>query len=190
MIKTVGEHKIVYVISTKSLVVSGLLDNGVPMFGGTYLEFSSAEQARSYLLRVAQKCIIDGNYDLFEKHNYEISMIETRCNTTSITVHTLEQIFSTIRDYKTEYELSLVQSCIVVAVREGFAKIGLDSIYKVQDLLNDVKYKSIIEDYIPSYVQENIDKFINVGTATCSGTDKGAIMLTSPDDLLERIKFK
>lgn len=190
MIKIVGEHKIVYVISTKSLVVSGLLDNGVPMFGGTYIEFSSIDQAKAYLFNVAQKCIVDGNYDLFEKHNYEISMIETKCNKTSFTAYTLEQIFNTLRDYNTEYELNLIKSCIVVAVREGFAKIGLDSTEKVQDLLNDIKYKSIVEDYIPLYVQENIDKFINVGTATCSGTDKGAIMLTSPDDLLERIKFK
>ncbi len=191
MIRTVGENKTTFVVSTKNMVVSSILDNGAPIFGGSYLEFSSIDQVRSYLTVSAQICIQNGTYSIFENHNYEVAAIRQLCDKIYTEPQSaLIKTFNEVRNFSTEFQRNLATSCVVIAVREGFAKIGLETTEKVQELLNDVKYKSIIEDYIPSYVQENIENFINVGTTTCSGKDKGAIMLTSPDDLLERINFQ
>lgn len=192
MINRVGINKTTYCISCDQMIISHIDVSGSPMFGyNNPIEFPTIDNAKFYINNVAEECFRNGTYEYFQKYKYDICLVQVHTSSTYNTIDpTLNTMFKAYKKYSTPDGEQMFIKLIVHAVQNGFWSVGLSSTELVQELLDDVKYKSIIEDYIPMYVQENVEKFLNVGTIACNGADKGAIMLTSPDDLLERINFQ
>lgn len=58
-----------------------------------------------------------------------------------------------------------------------------------RDLINDPQFAKIMDENVPFFVQQNMERFMDVGISTCTPEEIAAIILTSSDELLKAIRI-
>lgn len=79
-----------------------------------------------------------------------------------------------------------VGKIIHMCVRMGFRKTLP---VRHQAIINDPQFAEIFDKNVPFFVQQNIERFMDVGISTCTPEEIAAIILTSSDELLKAIRI-
>ena len=167
--------------------------SGHPVFTGNdkfvpNYSFSTYESAVNGLTYMVQ-AVLDQNHDTVDTSLISIGTIKMEC-------HDMESplsVFDTVLDnlVKTWDNNPLIseryaKKIIHMCVRKGFRTV-LPEHHQV--LFTNPLFVELIDKNVPFFVQQNIERFMDVGISTCTPDDIAAIILTSDDELLKAIRI-
>lgn len=186
----VGNCIIEYGISCDGMVCSGITVEGQPMFSSSALTFNTPQSAQDYL----DGCLLNSlynNFKLNQQYNYGIVIIERKIysyypeNSDSFSRMFIRFKDSINIETKTSFDYQTLSYLVRYAVQYGFHEIGFGSAEEITNFIENPKYKDIVAQCVPYYVQQEPGKFITDGIKTCNATDKGAILLTTTKEMCE-----
>lgn len=186
--------KSVFCILYAGLPIEGFsTDSGYPIFSThdkflPSMHFNTYSQAQETLhLLVLGTLDIKGNA-VFEHEKISIGMIEVKINEgakTSVYDDSIDRI--SINSYSTQAQKDRnISKIIHKCVREGFRKILP---IRHNDIITRPEFAELYDKNVPYFVQQNIERFMDVGIDTCTPDEIAAIILTSSDELLEAIQI-
>lgn len=180
-----------FAISCDRQLISSIRADGTPDWSNSIQSityFDSPNMAADYIKQCSTYAIIAGYYNVFKTYKYSITSviistqdISYECNDTRYMLN--EVLYSS---YNT---LSNMTGLVKTMVQYGFGNFCY-SIKDVQIMLNDPKYTGVLDLNMPPYMRDNPELFMDAGILTCNGDLKGAILLTTPDDMLDALKFQ
>lgn len=186
-------NKDVFCILYKGVPIEGFsASSGYPIFTGNdkfipNTSFGSYESARGNLRYVIQS-LLDNNHDHTDMDDITIGNIRVECRELghySVYDDVLTNIMKNSYDNPAEIE-HYVGKIIHLCVRKGFRKILPD---RHKDLLSEPQFVKLLDKHVPFFVQQNVERFMDVGINTCTPEEIAAIILTSDDELLKAIRI-
>lgn len=159
-------------------------DNFVPGFS-----FNSYESARDGLAYMIQSLLDQDHPDnITDMDLLSIGNISMECRHT-MKYSAYDEALTTImkNSYHSpatveRYVGRIIHRC----VRNGFRKtLPLRHV----EILNDPQFAGLLDKNVPFFVQQNIERFMDVGISACTPEEIAAIILTSDDELLKAIRI-
>lgn len=166
--------------------------NGYPIFTSgekftpdfTFNSYDSAKHALSYVMTA----VIENGHDTADMSLLSIGAIRHECHSVGPYSAYDEVLISMMKETYTSPERIkyFVKQIIHLCVRHGFRKTLP---FKHQEIINDPQFAELFNENVPFFVQENIERFMDVGINTCTPDEIAAIILTSSDELLKAIRI-
>lgn len=169
-----------------SIRADGTPDTASSVNGITY--FDSPNLAQDYIKQCVTYAIIAGYYSTLSNYKYEVTSVVISTHNMNFECNDKKYMLSEIL-YSQYNSIVNMAGLVKTMVKFGFGDF-CNSIKEVQTLLNDPKYTSVLDLNMPPYMRDNPELFMDSGILTCNGDLKGAILLTTPDDMLDALNFK
>lgn len=188
-------RKDVFCILYNGMPIEGFSSNGGhPIFAShdkfvPGLSFNSYESARDGLTYMIQTSLDQEHPDdITDMSLLTIGKIEMQVN--NFTHYSgYDEAFASIMKTTHNTPATLdryVGKIIHMCVRKGFKTVLP---FRHQELLNDPQLVELLDKNVPFFVQQNIERFMDVGISTCTPEEIAAIILTSDDKLLNAIRI-
>lgn len=185
-------NSIKYCILYDGIPIEGI-SNGNPIFvvhdkQTPSFTFSSYEQAKYSITNMVITAIHHNN----NNNNYDLNKLSVGTIETKVQKFTHTNVYDDVllyvlsSEYNNEARDILVAKILQLCVRCGFRKILP---LRHRQLLDTIEFKEVFDKNVPFFVQQNIERFMDVGINTCTPDEIGAIILTSTDELLEAIQI-
>lgn len=169
-----------------SIRADGTPDTASSVNGITY--FDAPNLAQDYIRQCTTYAIIAGYYNSLSNYKYEVTSVVISTQNLQIECNNTKYMLSEIL-YSQYNSISNMTGLVKTMVKFGFGDF-CNSIDEVHKLLDDHKYTGVLDLNMPPYMRDNPELFMDTGILTCDGDLKGAILLTTPDDMLDALKFK
>lgn len=161
--------------------------NGYPIFSVhdkvmPSLSFTSYESAQNCLDFMLVESLNTYTIENLDYDKLSIGMIEVKFNQLS---H-MSSFDSAFKNALNTNNTVILEKILHKCVQNGFRKIL--PLYCTQLTVNP-QISEIYEKNVPFYVQQNMERFMDVGISTCTPEEFGAIILTSSDELLVAIQI-
>lgn len=194
MMYTVNNKRVQYGIAHGNHLVDVIMTSGAPGYSSNPLLFETYNQAADYLEAAFSNCLRMSTAHMRVPEimmQYHIVQHVTDIQTYGGPVHMYAVLLDKFRHQTevSEYSKCMLVPMFIDAIRHGFRVLGINTVQDAEQLISDPKYKELFDDILPMHVRENLDRFIQSGTKTCSDDDKGAIIFTSTEEMLNRIEF-
>ncbi|EAZ2022999.1 hypothetical protein BZF66_06770 [Salmonella enterica] len=161
--------------------------NGYPIFSVhdkvmptlSFTSFESAQSCLEYMLLESFNTFTIADLDY---NKLSVGMIEVKFNQMSH-ISAFDSVFKNALLANNTIALAkILHKC----VQCGFRKILP---MHCEQLMTNPQILEIYEKNVPYYVQQNMERFMDVGISTCTPEEFGAIILTTSDELLTAIQL-
>lgn len=168
----------------------------VPIGGGglsvctTHYNFDAAQAVLDNMILNA---MLDGSHR--EKRTldeYSVHEFVTENRALTNPADSVYRVFCQLFDPKSK-EVPLILAAqqsqfLIRLVQNGFGSCG-GTLESVKELILQPKYSTVVNDVVPSHMMNNFELFWDVGIARCDKDELAAIVMTSPQELLNKINF-
>lgn len=180
--------KIKYRLYYFGLMVDGISTVGSPIINtDPKLYFDTMNAAMSFLKSCTYSVMEYNHSKLNDMRNYHI--VEEHISEVNIKY---DPILGQIDDMISGFIVNekVFSGILLNGITYGFKNLGFSTFEKLNTVLNNPKYSTVIEKTVPGYILSNLEDFYETeGISTCSQDVLSAIILTSDDDMLNRLEI-
>lgn len=167
--------------------------SGHPIFTGndkfipnySFDSYGSALNGLAYMVQT----VLDQNHDTVDTSLISIGSIKMECQDISTHISVFDTVFDNLVktwDNSPLVSERYVKKIIYLCVRKGFRTV-LPEHHQV--LFTNPRFVELMDEHVPFFIQQNIERFMDVGISTCTPEEIAAIILTSSDELLKAIRI-
>lgn len=186
-------NKTLFCITYNGIPIEGFSSsNGYPIFTASdkyvpNLHFQNYESAKSALAYMIVS-MLGHNHDQTDMSMVNIGNIQVETKQfaeVSVYDEALTSVLENSYNNAATVEAH-VAKIIHLCVRKGFRNILP---LRYMEIINEPRFAEVFDKNVPFFVQQNIERFIDVGINTCNPEEIAAIILTSSDELLKAIRI-
>lgn len=174
-----------YILKCGNVTISSIDNFGILTFGEKPVEFNTYEDARMYLKESMFLALASNRTDFTDWKRIKIVQITIKETGSTSVINTAfcDNFERITKFWRPEYH-NILSPMLVAACMNGFTLLGFTNVKDVQKFLTDPKYIDIVRNTVPIHIQSNPSLYMYSGISTCTNEEKGAIMITSPEEIL------
>lgn len=172
-------------VSTSTGITIPLMTFGDKLYPN--LTFNNRDSAERHLHQILLGTLVSSLDERTNIGDFSIGMLTTTSMLDYSPINgydlVLDNLLKTLNKYDLDaYVPPIIHQCVI----KGFATV-LPVMHG--KLFDNPVLSRYIDDHVPFFVHQNMERFKNVGINTCTPEEIGAIILTSTDELLKAIQI-